>query len=257
MHPDILPLHAAIEHQHWWFAARRMIVCDLLMTTEPPGAASRLLDLGCGTGGNLGELRRYYSCIGVEIDPNAVHFAAERYSDCEFRRGSIYDPASWHLDEPVDVCLIMDVLEHLDEDALAVSNAASVLKPGGHLLITVPADPELWSRHDRHHEHRRRYTPQSLDALLTELPVRRRLLSPFNARLYVPIRLWRWLQNHIRLLGARGTTGDLHMPPRLLNELLTRFFAAESERLVSALDAGRAPYRSGVSLIAVYQRLSP
>lgn len=254
MHPDILPLHAAIETRHWWFVARRRILHEILRTVASSGSEAHLLDLGCGTGGNIGDLCDSYRCIGVELDAAAVSFASERYPGCTFRRGSIYDPSSWGLADRVDVCFLTDVLEHLDDDRSAVENATQSLRTGGHLLITVPADPRLWSRHDRHHDHCRRYTHESLATLVSDLPVEVRLLSYFNSRLYRPIRAWRWLQNRSRWLAERGTTGDLSMPPAAVNRALTRMFLSEAEGLVAAIDQPELKYRRGVSLIAVCRR---
>lgn len=254
MHPDILKLHADIEQDHWWFVARRRIVGDLLRVVHPAKGA-RLLDLGCGTGGNLHNLADQYTCIGVELDQEAVEFATSNHPRCRFTQGSIYAPETWGLREPVDVCLLMDVLEHLADDRTAMRNAAEVLRPGGHLLITVPSDPNLWSRHDVHHEHRRRYTMDSLAALLEDLPLERRLLSPFNAHLYPIVAASRWLQNRIAQLGRRGTTGDLSMPFVGLNWILERIFASERSRLRRAMDRPDDGFRRGVSLIALYRKL--
>lgn len=255
MDPRILPLHARIEREHWWFVARRQIVRDLLASVEPPGPDRRLLDLGCGTGGNLSAFCGDYRGLGVEVDPDAVSFAAAAYPGCEFVQGSIYDPGSWGLVSLVDACLILDVLEHLDEPRTAVSNAVEWLRPGGHLLVTVPADPRLWSRHDRRHEHRCRYTASSLADLFESEPVEQVLLSHFNARLYPLIRLWRTLQNRFRIGENTSAAGDLRMPSRPVNRVLERVFAGEGGRLRAALHGRREPYSAGVSLLAIYRRL--
>lgn len=256
MHPDILPLHAQIEEDHWWFLARRRIVAEVLRSVLPPGEGHTVLDLGCGTGGNVGALGREYACTGLELDADAVRFAASHYPGGQFQQASVLDFESWPPLDPVDACLLMDVIEHLDDDRLAVANAVRILKPGGHLLITVPADPRLWSRHDEHHEHRRRYTPATLRNVPSGLPLEEVLVTGFNARLYWPIRTWRWFQ--LRLpqgLGSRGTTGDLHMPPAFLNRLLTGLMSGESARVLAALRGAAPPYRRGVSLLALFRRL--
>jgi len=255
MHPDILPLHAAIEETHWWFVARRTIVRQILHSVLPAFSGRTLLDLGCGTGGNLGALRTEYSCTGIELDGNAVRFATNRYPEIEFHEASILDFKSWPIREPVDACILMDVIEHLDNDREAVENAIRSVKTGGYLLVTVPADPNLWSRHDEHHEHRRRYRPEDLRRLFSGLPMSEVLITGFNARLYWPIRVWRWLQIKVPGLRNRGTTGDLHMPPLVLNRLLTKVLAGESLRVQAALSGTGMPYSRGVSLLALMKKL--
>ena len=254
MHPDILSLHAAIEEHHWWFVARRQIVGQVLRSVLPAGCGRTVLDLGCGTGGNLGALSSAYDCTGLELDGEAVRFASSRYPDVSFHEVSILDFESWPIHEPVDACLLMDVIEHLDDDRGAVENAARILKPGGHVLIMVPADPVLWSRHDEHHGHRRRYRPADIRHLLSDLPLSEVLVTGFNARLYWPIRLWRWLQIRVPMLRARGRTGDLSMPPAIVNRALTRLLAGESVRVQASLSGSRAPYPRGVSLLALLRK---
>lgn len=256
MHPDILPLHAAIEDSHWWFVARRMIVGRVLRSVLPAHSGRTVQDLGCGTGGNLGALKSEYSCTGLELDGEAVQFATSRHPEVEFHEASITDFESWPKREPVDACLLMDVIEHLDDDRVAVENALRSLKPGGYLLITVPADPDLWSRHDVHHEHRRRYRPEDIRRLVSGLPISEVLITGFNSRLYWPIRVWRWLQIRVSTLQNRGTTGDLHMPPRILNCVLTRIMAGESSRVQAALGGTGPPYPRGVSLLALLRKIS-
>lgn len=258
MHPDILRLHQVIEERHWWFVARRKIMTDVLEAVLPADGTPVVLDLGCGTGGNIGELaetHERYECWGLEYDPDATAYAAETYPACRFVCGSALDRSTWPDLSRIDACLLMDVIEHLEDDRTAVANAAEALSPGGHLLITVPADPRLWSKHDRHHGHFRRYTMESLAAVLEGLPLERRLLTGFNARLYYPIRVWRGVQNGIPGLADRGTTGDMSVPPRLLNRPLTRLFAGESRRILGSID-GAPPYEHGVSLLAVYRRVT-
>jgi len=255
MHPDILLLHADIEERHWWFVSRRLIVAQVLRSVLPTHSGCTVLDLGCGTGGNLGALASEYACTGVELDGEAVRFAKNRYPEVDFHEGSILDPGAWPVHGKVDACLLMDVLEHLDDDRGAIRSATKFLKPGGHLLITVPAEPALWSRHDEYHEHRRRYMPADIRALLSDLPLAEVLITGFNARLFWPIKLWRWVQAQVPLLRHRGTTGDLHMPPAIVNRLLTWVLAGESVRVQASLNESGLPYPRGVSLLALLRKL--
>src|SRR5690606_14588702 len=152
-----------------------------------------------------------------------------------------------------DLVLLADVLEHVDDDAGALRWLLDALSPGAHALITVPAGPELWSAHDVALGHRRRYTPESFSALWQGARVTSRLLSPFNARLYLPIRLRRRWSRPTDRTGPDLAAVDVRTLPAPLNRLLLRAFAGEARRLAAAVD-GAAPYRRGVSLIALLRR---
>ena len=124
---------------------------------------------------------------------------------------------------------------------------------GAHLLLTVPADRTLWSPHDVSFGHYRRYDRARLAMLWEGLPVRVRLVSYYNTRLYPLIKAARMVGRwRGRALGAAGT--DFALPPGFLNRQLTRTMSAESGRLLRVL-AGESPeYRRGVSLVAVVRR---
>lgn len=254
MNPEILPLHAAIEERHWWFVARRRMLKQLLTTVVPPGTGKRVLDLGCGTGGNLGALRSDYECAGLEIDQAAVEFARVQYPGIDVQRASVLTFDEWPDPRPVDACLMTDVIEHLDDDRGAMENAARILKPGGYLILTVPADPRLWSRHDEHHEHRRRYMPDDIRELTEGLPLTEVLIAGFNARLYWPIRIWRWIQTRVPALMNRGSTGDLHLPPPPVNRAFLWILEGEVRRMRRILKGVSAPYGRGVSLVALLMK---
>ena len=148
------------------------------------------------------------------------------------------------------VLLMTDVLEHVADDHQLFRAALAVVPAGGHLVLTVPCDPGLWSMHDREFSHYRRYRLDQFRALWAGAPVDERLCSPFNSRLRPAVAL-------VRRLG-RGRrprpSGDLGISAGPLNGLLTRIFAGEAPALVGALDRGRAPFRHGVSLVAVLRR---
>ncbi len=150
----------------------------------------------------------------------------------------------------------MDVIEHVEDDFEIFSRLASATKPGGQILITVPADPSLWTRHDVSFGHYRRYTPQRLEMIWQGLPLELRLISHFNSRLFPVVKAVRTLKGH-----GGGTAGELEtdffIPPKPVNSVLTNVFAGEAGRLEKGLDksGGKLPYRHGVSLLALLRRL--
>ena len=146
------------------------------------------------------------------------------------------------------------MLEHVEDDVDLLTTALSTVKPGGHLLITVPADMRLWSEHDVQFGHYRRYDLDQLQALWQNMAVEERLSSYFNARLYYPIRFVRFLKR--KLFHSKEAEGHDFGPTwGPLNGSLERMFAGEGKRLTAALEQkSRNGYRHGVSLVAVLKR---
>jgi SAM-dependent methyltransferase len=253
MGPEQFDVHALLEREHWWFTARRHIVEQVIHSLLPPGTGRGVVDVGCGTGANLGSLADRYTCTGIDPSAQAIAYAQHRYPDVNFVCGI----APHDLGEAAaaaDLILLMDVLEHVAEDRQLLAGLVAVAKPGAHLLLTVPADMALWSAHDVSFGHYRRYDRLTLERVWTGLPVAVKMLSYFNARLYPVVKMVRVLsQWRGRAGGYAGT--DLSRPPRLANRILHATFAGESKRLLACLEGqpGGA-YRSGVSLIAVLEK---
>jgi SAM-dependent methyltransferase len=249
MEADVYPLHARMETEHWWFVARREIVTSLLGTLVAPDRGATVLDVGCGTGGTVGALAPHYRCYGVDGSPEAIALAIERYPEGTFLVGQAPDDLP-EVTGSADAVLLMDVLEHVEDDERLLRELVGGMRPGAVLLVTVPADPSLWSSHDVSHGHYRRYEVPGLAALWGHLPVDPLLISYFNTRLLPLTRLVRWAARRLgRGFGESGT--DLRMPPGPLNRLLTRIFAGEQKALRRALRDGRTAYSRGVSLLAV------
>jgi SAM-dependent methyltransferase len=240
--------HARVEDHHWWFTARRQILLALLRRVAPPG--SPVVDIGCGTGGNAAAFHAAgHRVVGVDVSEQAIAYARERFPQVRF---ALSDAPMEFVEalRPDGTAVLTDVLEHVDDDRALLEAAITAVPAGGHLFLTVPADASLWSPHDVAFGHRRRYELEEFRQLWQGLGVSERLLSPYNSRLYPPIALIRRL--------ARGSAlrpgGDLDLPSRAINALLRRTFAGERHRLVAALDRGVAPYRRGISLLAVLRK---
>lgn len=246
-------LHADIEQRHWWFVARRLIIRDLLAASLPAAADRLVVDIGCGTGANLASLASEYRCLGVDSSPEAVALARQRFPAVEFRTGQAPEAIGTAWPEARAV-LLMDVLEHVDDDHAMFASIWQAAPIGCVFVITVPADPRLWSPHDEAFGHFRRYTSDRLVDLWRTLPAETLLVSHFNARL---LPLIRWARRFARFKGrAGGQAGtDFRMPARGINALLTRIFYGERHRLLAAL-SGRRPsgYRAGASLVALLRK---
>jgi SAM-dependent methyltransferase len=247
-------LHADIEERHWWFRGRRRIMRDLARRVLSTPTRASVVDVGCGTGGNIAALSGEFSCIGVDSSAEAIELARRRYPEVRF----FCDPVAALGDGTLGqagLFLVMDVLEHVPDDFRLFSEILSAARPGAHLLITVPADMGLWSGHDESFGHYRRYDPERLALVWEGLPATPLILSHFNARLYPVIRLTRMLTRlRGRPFGRAGT--DFRIPARPINALLEELFAGEARALLHALD-GKRPgggYSRGASLIALLRR---
>jgi len=252
MQTDQFQLHAEIENHHWWFCGRRRIVRQLLAEIAPPQTGRRVVDVGCGTGANIASLADAYACHGIDPSAEGIALARTRFPAVQFTCGLAPD-AFGPKEREADVMLAMDVMEHVPDDFLFASSLLGPLKPGGHLVITVPADAALWSAHDEAFGHYRRYSRPRLERVWRNLPVTPLLVSHAMARLYPVVRAVRaWNRARGRAAGHAGT--DFTMPPAALNAALERLFAGEADRLVETLSHPGRAYRRGVSLVAILRR---
>jgi SAM-dependent methyltransferase len=235
--------YARIQGQHWWFRGRRRVVGALLdASLDRGGARPRILDVGCGTGAMLPLLAEYGETRGVDSEPAAVDYCRTQGERVELA-SAVELPFA---DESFELVTMLDIVEHVDDEAGALSEAARVLVPDGLALVTVPAYQWMWGAQDEISHHRRRYTRARLRAALAGADLRTLRAGYFNTILFPPIaavRLARRLRDH----PATGSDVELTRPGRL-NELLTRVFGLEAT-LVRRADP---PF--GVSAFAVARR---
>ncbi len=245
-------LHADIEQRHWWFVARRRILRSVVGQLLPPSPCSTVIDVGCGTGGNIAALADEYRCVGIDTSAEAIQLARSRFQNVQFIHG--FAPADLGSQAAeARLVLMMDVLEHVPDDFSLFSSVASSLSPGTLMLITVPANQRLWSGHDESFGHYRRYDLARLTQIWAGLAVKPLLVSYFNCRLYPLIKTVRTL-NRWRggVAGQSGT--DFRLPAKPVNRLLENIFAGEGAALCGAIGQKHPHYRRGVSLMAVLER---
>lgn len=234
---------AALEDEHWWFEGRRRILAEVLDTLNLRPHAD-VLEAGCGTGGCLNLLNRYGRLAAFEPDAGARRHANQR-GIVQVVHGALPDSIPFE-ERRFDLAAMLDVLEHVEDDRAALVSLRGRLKPGGRLLLTVPAYAWLWSRHDEVNHHYRRYRLGPLTTLLEETGFVLDYATYFNTLLFPLIAGVRLFN---KALG-RHKGSDFNQPPPALNRLLAQFFAAE--RLV--VPRSRFPF--GVSLLAVARRPS-
>jgi len=235
-----------VEDVHWWFIARRRIFLSILERYLGPAAPSerRILDVGCGTGTMLTYLSRFGTAEGVDVDAEAVEYCRAR----GLQRVSQSAAGTLSFESNTfDLATALDVIEHIDDDVSALREIRRVLRPGGRLLMTVPAYRFLWGRQDEINLHKRRYVAAEVRELLRSVGFVVQRLTYMNTFLFPAITAIR-LVRHI-LPKPSDATSDFAFPaPRPLNVALGAVFGAE-RTILKRFDL---PF--GVSIMALAQR---
>jgi SAM-dependent methyltransferase len=230
---------AELDATHWWYRGRRDILETLIERSVALPSDARILEVGCGTGHNLTMLRRFGRVDATEIDGFARDIASKRLGH------AVLDAALPELngvpDRSYDLVAILDVLEHVEEDRASLISMAAKLRPGGRILLTVPAHPWMWSAHDEVNHHKRRYTKKSFRGAVADAGLKLELLTYFNSLLF-PVAAVKRLAS--RAAGKKGSDDD-SLPPAALNRMLEGIFRAERYAI------GRLPFPLGVSLAAI------
>jgi SAM-dependent methyltransferase len=153
------------EDYHWWFASRTRALKTIMDKLLPQTPDFRLLDVGCGAGNMIHHLSHYGQVKGIEIDPRPVKMAHQRGYDVDQFDATQPMPFS---DSSFDAVTALDVIEHNQDDLAILADSYRVLKPGGYIIITVPALMWLWSHNDDINAHVRRYTAAELKQKLAQ-----------------------------------------------------------------------------------------
>ncbi len=233
----------AVDEHHWWYRGRRRIIRAELERLPLP-AHAEVLDAGCGSGRTLADLVAYGTVSGVELHEDAAEVARSR-GHGEVRVGRL-EELPW-ADASFDLITCLDVIEHTEDDRTALGELLRVCRPGGWLLVTVPAYPSLWSLHDEANHHYRRYTRASLSGAARAAGWTVTRLSSFNSVLLAPAAAVRLAQRRSR--AHNGSSNNLAIGPPWLNDALEAPLALEAKWL----SRGRTlPF--GLSLVAVLRR---
>jgi SAM-dependent methyltransferase len=247
MRDDVYEEMFRIEDAHWWYVSKRRIVSSLIARyagSNGQAGTLKVADLGCGCGAMLSRLREAgHECVGVDPSPLAIEFSARR--GLAVLKGSFPDQIPLDRDA-YDVALMLDVIEHLQDDVAGLRASSAILRPGGRLIITVPAYQWLWSDWDTLHHHFRRYNRSTLRGSLEAAGgLEIELLSYANTALFPLAALARMLH---RLRGGKIESADMKVPPAPVNALFRGIYSAERHAL------GRVPMPFGLSVVAVARK---
>ncbi len=260
-----------VEDEHWWYVGRRAIVLAQVADAlgAPIGArasrlpeskssssgerssnrnhagetpALRLLDIGCGTGGNMDHLQRYGQMHGVDLSGIALDFSRRQRGHQRVMFASATELP--FANESFDLVTALDVVEHLDDDLSGLREIQRVLRPNAPAVIFVPAFQSLWGPNDDQSGHKRRYRLPQLRERIEAAGLRIERISYANVAMFLPIWLGRKILN---VLGRTGQSENRINHP-LINRLLARAFASEA----GWLRKHALPF--GVSIICVVRK---
>jgi hypothetical protein len=242
MEGDYGALYARLYREHWWWRARETVLMDTLRGLRPP-PSSAILDVGCGDAVSFVALSAFGTVRGIEVDEGVLDPGGSSRGRISTRPlgDPVYDDPAWRF----DLITALDVIEteHIDDDRGAVT---AMLRPGGRLVVTVPAFELLWDHHDEINHHRRRYTAASLRRTLDVQGLELVRLRYLFRTLFLPKLL-------VRLLNAgRDRKVAQHgIPVPAVNTAIRRVCVWE-DRLLH-----RLPIPFGTSVIAVTRKPAP
>lgn len=246
MEPEEYETIARLEDQHWWYLGMRAIAARLIRAWVMPSLAARsagpagVLDAGCGTGGGLRWLAGLGIVTGIDVSPLALGHAAK--TSPRVIRASV-DALPFGA-SAFDLVTSFEVLYHLGvtDDAWALREFCRVLRPGGWLVLRVPAYDWLRGDHDRQVHTRHRYSRREVGHKVAAAGLELKHLTYVGLSILAPALLRR-----LRAAGAFARS-DVTLPPPWLNRLLERLLRSEGAWLA------RRTLPVGLSILALARR---
>jgi SAM-dependent methyltransferase len=248
MQQDYYKEYYILERSHWWFTAREKIIVNyikkLIRKNDLPSSKLNILNVGCGPGRTSEFLSNFGNVTSIEYDKFCCDFVKE-HTDLNIINGSITE--LFFENNTFDLVCAFDVIEHVEDDQLAVKELKRVTKLNGLVLITVPAFMSLWSHHDVINHHFKRYKENEIDLLFKNNNDGKKLFSSyFNFILFLPIFTVRQLSNLFKLDKKRpGSGSDFEtFKVGFMNQILYKIMSFESNFLNNNV---KLPF--GVSII--------
>ena len=207
------------QREHWWFRARRKIISNIIRKYTPSNTP-RILEVGCGTGGNLLMLTKHGHVFAIEMDRFAIKYAKQS-TGIDVREGWLPDNIPYR--QKFDLICMFDVLEHIEDDRKALLQIKGFLNPKGILIITVPAYSWLYGTHDKLLHHHRRYSSKDLLKAIAYSGIGVIRISHFNTFLFPLVIVTRLFD----MLRISEESIGYSKPNILINQLFYRIFSLE------------------------------
>jgi ubiquinone/menaquinone biosynthesis C-methylase UbiE len=247
MSERLLDTFFKVETTHWWWVGRKNII-KIFLKKRFNSKKITILDAGCGTGSNIIFFNQFGKTYGIDISPIATKFCKKRgiknITTCDVSKLP-------YKDSYFDLVSCMDVLEHIEDEKKAISEIYRVLKPGGYVLLTVPALSFVFSKHDKAQGHFRRYSKKYLREILTSVGFVEDRTTYFNTLLSFPIiliRLLSKLEPFSKLADFDAKLNYDIYKVHALNNLLIYIFSLES-KILKKIDLP-----IGISILASYRK---
>ncbi len=199
--------------QHWYYRSKAAALRRAVVGLNP----QRLLDVGAGSG----FFSRHLLAQGGAQSALCVDIGYDRDRDDQIGG----KPVLYRRDcgtTDCDLVLMMDVLEHVDDDRGLVRHYAAKVPSGAHFLVTVPAFRFLWSGHDVFLEHKRRYRLSEIEAAMRDAG-----LTIVKGAYYFGLVFPLAAAVRLAARGAAEPKSSLKKHGALTNGLLTAICAAE------------------------------
>jgi len=246
--PEVHAAYLRASRSYWWFRGRERIL-QAVGAEVLRGTRGIVMDVGSGPGGPAHAVFPDSRLVAVDLSPVPLEAYAEATDRVMADVGALPCRAA-----SLEAVCAFDVLEHLDDDRAALREWRRALKPGGWLVMTVPAYAALWSPHDALNGHRRRYRARTMRRLLEAEGFAVERMTYFNTLLLPAVALVRWVQ---RLAPARRAPAA--EPPSEFGLALPGWMAWCCERVfrLEARWLRRAALPFGVSLCALARAGGP
>ena len=231
-----------LESSHWWFVARRKIIQRAINNLDLPRNI-RILDAGCGNGDNLSLLSTFGDLVAFEKNEYALKTAKSKKIG-EIYKAELPDKLPNTVKTNFDLIVLLDVLEHIDDDSKSLTTVRKLMNNKGIILITVPAFQWLWSEHDVIHHHKRRYSKSELREKLDSSGFRIKYISYFNTLLF-PFAL---VERIGQKIFSPSNPEILELPNNKINFLLEKIFSLET------IFMNKISLPFGLSLVAIAEK---
>lgn len=214
-----------LEKKHWWFKARRNILLYFIKKYSRKG--DKVFDFGCGSGYLVGKLQKNgYDAYGMDFESEAIEYGR----NCGIKNLEIGSGGRFNYpDNSFDFITVLDVLEHIKNEKPVIAELKRVLKPGGKILVTVPAYMWLWGVQDEVAHHFRRYTVGSLNTVFDEFKDLNIIKKTyFNTLLFPAIVMVRFLS---KLFNKQERGSDFEINNNFSNQIFYFIFNFEKQLL--------------------------